>query len=273
MPSLSDVFEGARRVNQFQESLTYSICTLVTDASQYSACLKTFHAQGFVEPDCEFLFIDNANGNEFDAFAGLNLFLRRARGRYIILCHQDIRLIGDGRERLDALLAELDPLDPKWGLCGNAGGLHGGGVALRITDPINANARVGGPFPARCESLDENFIVVRAAANLALSSDCQGFHHYGTDLCVIADILGYRAYVIDFHLQHLSDGDDGPGFHEMRRSMIRKYRRALRPRLIETTNTTMPLTSSAALSLIARSGKGMNLWRWFLRQKSRPNSP
>ncbi len=57
-------------------------------------------------------------------------------------------------------------------------------------------------LPIRVGSLDENFIVVKRQANLALSHDMSGFHLYGTDLCIIADILGRTSYVVDFHLCH-----------------------------------------------------------------------
>ena len=56
-----------------------------------------------------------------------------------------------------------------------------------------------GELPAKVHTLDENFIVVRRAANLSLSHDLDGFHLYGTDLCLIADVLGGNRYVIDFH--------------------------------------------------------------------------
>ena len=55
-----------------------------------------------------------------------------------------------------------------------------------------------GELPAKVHTVDENFIVVRRATNLSLSHDLDGFHLYGTDLCVIADILGGNCYVIDF---------------------------------------------------------------------------
>jgi hypothetical protein len=71
--------------------------------------------------DCEYLFIDNSLSNDVDAFQGYNRFLAEAKGKYIILCHQDIELIADRRDVLDKRLAELEKADPDWGLCGNAG--------------------------------------------------------------------------------------------------------------------------------------------------------
>ena len=151
-----------------------------------------------------------------------------------MLCHQDVLLLGDNRDKLDRLLSELNQKDPFWGLCGNAGVRDDGVLALRVTDPHRTDGNMGGPFPARVSTLDENFIVVRRAANLAVSRDLKGFHMYGADLCLIADILGWSAYVIDFHLHHTSPGNGDASYHTAKVDLRRKYERALRPRWIKT---------------------------------------
>jgi hypothetical protein len=120
------------------------------------------------------------------------------------LCHQDILLLEDGRTELEQRLNDLTAHDPEWALCGNAGGVSSTRLAIRISDPYGENQF--SPFPARVTALDENFIVIRRQANLALSHDLSGFHFYGADLCMIADFLGRSAYVIDFHLRHKSAG-------------------------------------------------------------------
>ena len=158
-----------------QSPIAYTIATLVNDKAQYEAMRATFRAFGFAEPDCEFLsittFIDNTGAGQTEAYAGLNRLLDEARGRFVILCHQDVRLIGDGRAELDRRLADLERRDPGWALAGNAGGVRPGQLALRISDPHGANRRVG-ELPARVVTLDENFIVmkrVRPARVLARS--------------------------------------------------------------------------------------------------------
>jgi hypothetical protein len=166
-PAEERLAEGRRR---------YSICTLVTDPERYSDLVSSFIAHGFAPTECEFLYLDNSAGNRFDAYQGVNLFLRVALGDYIIICHQDIELLNDGRDRLDAVIGELDKIEPTWGVFGNAGGLPSGGLARRISDPQAEDDRQGGPFPIPVVSLDENFIVVRADANIAASADLRGFH-------------------------------------------------------------------------------------------------
>ena len=93
-------------------------------------------------------------------------------------------------------------------------------------------------LPLKAITVDENFMLVKNSANLSLSSDLNGFHFYGTDLCIIADLLGYNAYVIDFNLTHKSDGNADENFYQIRKSLINKYRKAFRGRFISTTFST-----------------------------------
>lgn len=211
----------------------YSICTLVTRLEEYREMAESFVNAGFGETDCEFLIIDNSAGNKADAFTAYNRFLQAARGKYIVLCHQDILLSYDRRDVLERRIAELDALAPDWALLGNAGGVAPGVIAYRLTDPSGEyNSKL---FPTKVESLDENFIVAKREANLSLSHDLKGFHFYGADLCLISNILGWSAWVVDFNLYHKSRGSFTESFYEMSRVFAAKYQRALRKREIQTT--------------------------------------
>lgn len=212
------------------DAVAYSFCTLVTSLPQYQAMVEGVLRLGFTSADCEFLYIDNSGSNQADAFSGYNAFLRRASGRYVVLCHQDVMGLEDGREKLDNLLAALSEQDPVWAVCGNAGVDAQGRRFIRITDPHASDQAIGKPFPRKVMSLDENFIVVKGEANLALSRDLTGFHWYGSDLCIIADILGWTAYVIDFHLRHDSRGSVDQHYISLRSRLRSKYTRAFRPR-------------------------------------------
>ncbi|MFT5605655.1 MAG: hypothetical protein ACI9G5_002626 [Paracoccaceae bacterium] len=235
---------------------TFSIGTLVTDSSQYEAFLQSCVKMGFEGPECEFLKIDNTQDNVLDAFTGINRILSESRGQYIILCHQDVELLGS-RGELEAQLQQLDKIAPDWALAGNAGGderkLH-----IRISDPHGLEQKVG-DCPAKVFSLDENFIVVKAASRIAASGDLIGFHLYGLDLCVVADVLGYSAWTIDYSVYHKSGGSVGAkqsseklDFYTSRERLLAKYSRAFRLRRVRTTCTHVTLPEALAKTMFGR---------------------
>ncbi len=213
----------------------YSICTLVTRMEEYHNMRASFRSHGFGELDCEFIYADNSEGNQYDGFSGYNAFLSAARGDYIILCHQDVLLLDDDRSALDARLAELAISDPFWAVCGNAGCSPSGHHVLRITDPHGQSTRLGS-FPAPVLGLDENFVVVRRRANLGVTPHLKGFHLYASALCAAAASLGMRSYVIDFHLYHKSDGNRDQSFFDIRSEFLRRQSSRLRPSIIASTS-------------------------------------
>ncbi len=222
-------------------NLRYSIATLVNDREQYEAMVNSLVSGGFDGDDCEYLYIDNTKTNQACAYSGLNAILNVARGHHVVLCHQDIRLLTETRSDLDARLEELEALDPSWALAGNAGGAAPGVLAIRITDPHGANQQTGN-LPARVISLDENFIVLKRSARIGFSTDLAGFHFYGADICMHGQIAGFTAYVIDFHLAHLSSGNKSEAFDRMEEAFRCKWERALQPRWIQTTCSLVRLT-------------------------------
>ena len=232
-----------------QSGIKYSICSLVTDLSVYTSMLSSAESVGFSGPDVEFIYIDNTKGNEFDGYSGINRLLSVARGDIIILCHQDVLFEFDGRSELNRVLHELDELDPLWGVCGNTGGIGIGQLAIRITDPHGSDRFVG-KLPKRVHSLDENLIVAKRSANLAVSADLKGFHLYGTELCLVAEALGYSSYVVDFHVRHLSGGSRDESLEQIRDAMIAKYRRFFRSRWIMSSCSIMYLSASRIKSAV-----------------------
>ena len=235
-PSEQPIEIQAPDFSQKNRQVQYSIGTLVRNRSEYDAMRATFVRGGFDNTNSEYLFIDNTKLNQTCAYRGLNLILNAARGDYVILCHQDVRLLSDNRTVLETRLAQLDTMDPRWALAGNAGGTATTEIAIRITDPHGSNQHIG-MLPAKVVSLDENFIIVRREARLRFSNDLSGFHFYGADICLHADINGYNSYVIDFHLEHLGSGTLNADFFKAQNAFEAKWTHALRRRVIRTTCT------------------------------------
>ncbi len=233
----------------------FTVGSLVNDRAQYDAMRESLIAGGFDANFAEFLFIDNTGPQQTDAYHGLNALIHAARGTTVILCHQDVRLLADDRDTLTTCLADLDTRDPNWALAGNAGGIAPGKLALRISDPHGAD-RTMGDLPQRVMSLDENFIVLKRSARIGCSVDLTGFHFYGADLCLNAGMAGYSAWVIDFHLLHLSGGTKSAAFDEAEDAFRRKWSHALRPRWMQTT---------CALVRLSGSGIGQQAGRYFER--------
>jgi len=220
------------------DPLLFSFCTLVNDRALYDRFLTTFTAGGFHGNDVEYLYIDNTKRNAYDAYSGLNCLISHARGKYVVLCHQDVALIRDQREKLEACLSELDAVDPDWALAGNAGSVspnpgNFGELAVVLTD-LDGSAWDMKGLPLRAHSLDENFIVMKNSARLGFSRDLRGYHMYGLDLCLQAEARGLTAYVIDFHLLHDGKGSR-KGYDKAQIRLERKYMTFFRGRDVQST--------------------------------------
>ncbi len=234
-----------------QRRVRFTIACMVNDMRHYEAMRASLRTGGF-SGDCEYLYIDNSgDAPQVCAYSGLNAMLNAASGEFVVLCHQDLRLLMENRRDLDKRLAELEAFDPAWALAGNAGGVAPGVLAVRITDPHGANQSVG-QFPARVATLDENFIIVRRSARIGFSIDLSGFHFYGADICLQADIAGWHAYVIDFHLAHLSAGKKDETFDTMEQAFRAKWSRAIGPRWIQTTCSLLRVTGDPLGQLAGR---------------------
>jgi hypothetical protein len=207
---------------------------------KYDRLLASFARLGFTDENTEFLAADNREANRFDGYSWHKALLAHARGRYVIFCHDDIELVDKGHDDLLKQIAWLDSNDPTWLVAGVAGGAYrtaeagGKRLALHISD-TKGEGRRRGSVPCRVEALDECFMLMRRSRPVVSSYDLNGFHYYGPDLCLQAELLGGSAYVIDFLLRHHGQGRTGPSFHQSRSDFIRKYRNYFPGRLLNCT--------------------------------------
>jgi len=74
----------------------YSFCSLVTNPGQYGNMVASFRKRGFGPDDCEFIYADNTAGNPHDGYGGINTLIHKARGKYVVLIHQDSLAIRAG---------------------------------------------------------------------------------------------------------------------------------------------------------------------------------
>ena len=210
---------------------------------------ESFINNGFNEDDCEYLIADNCNTNNFDAYTAINKFLKTGTGQFIIIVHQDVRCV-DNRSVLEDRLLNLEKTDNTWAVCGNAGGSGYKHTHFYLND--NGRLRDTGKFPAKVHSLDENLLIVKGDANLFVSSDIKDFHFYGTDICIIAEILGYSCYVIKFMVNHLSSGNLKK-MKEQQPNFINKYGNKLKGRFVQTSCTKFYLSNSTTKNKLYNS--------------------
>lgn len=222
-----------------QKNIYFSICTLVTKWDEYDKMKASFETAGFTD-GCEYLFADNAKGNMYDAYSAIRNFLNNAKGKYVIIVHQDVRCI-DSLTYLQDCLLKLTDMDENWVICGNAGarGYHQEIMYINTTGRIEVSENL----PCKVNSLDENLLIIDAEKRLAISADIGGFHFYGTDLCNVAHFLGYSCYVIPFMVKHLSSGNL-KDMELYRQPFIDKYAKKLEARYLQTTCTKFYLSNS-----------------------------
>lgn len=231
--------------------IAFSIGAMVNDHERYAEMRQSFETFGFTEADCEFIAIDASGEDQISPYLGLNTLLGAARGTHVILCDDHTRLLEDGRPQLEACLAELDAVDPLWAVAGSVGGVGPGRHSIRITDPSGADQRIG-DFPAKAMSLDERFLVVRRQTRIGFSADLDGQEFYGTDICLIGEIMGLSAYVIDFHIQCMKElAVDGALFAEEKR-FREKWQRVLRSRYIQTPRRLVQIGTAGAIGYAGR---------------------
>lgn len=272
MINCSQILENARVIVAPKTYLyEFSICTLVTKKEEYAEMIASFVNYGFTYETCEYLYVDNSQGYQYDAFKGLNLFLQQAQGKYVILCHQDILLHDNNKADLKRCIEEMDRIDPKWGVLANAGGINLRWSVAHITEKSGKRHKET-LLPLKVVSVDENFMLVKNDANLALSSNLSGFHMYGTDICLIADVLGYSAYVIDFNLIHKSTGSADASFFALRKELMQKYQTAFRGRFMSTTITAFYISGNYLGNLFCNLKTVMSFVRQyckFFRKKNK----
>ena len=233
---VNDPLFQTKAITEINYPYEFSICTLVTRKPEYAEMVRSFLNKGFDKDTCEYLYADNSETCTFEAYSGLNQFLQQAKGKYVILCHQDVIIHDHDRNHLLKEIEQIEANDSKWAILANAGGINFKWIATNITNGLGKRIREK-RLPLLTKTVDENFMVVKNSANLALSNNLSGFHMYGTDICLMADILGFNSYIIDFNIIHKSDGNVDHVFHKNRKELITKYKKAFRGRFMATTIT------------------------------------
>ena len=189
----------------YQPPEPISFVTVVNDFDELGYNLMASAVAG--SKSHEWIVIDNTGNRLSGDLSKLYLDgLNRASHDLVFFFHQDV-YIPDGWERqVFAALAELEALDPAWGVLGAVGVLpatapppkHRGHWA----DPHGSGFQYFGPLPAEVLSLDELWLGLRKSRGVSFDPALPGLHCYGTDLCLTASSLGLRSYAINAPVWH-----------------------------------------------------------------------
>ena len=229
---------------------------------EYRVMKESFESRGFTG-GCEYLVADNCGGNRFDAYTAIRHFIAQAKGRFLVIVHQDVRCI-DTREQLTACLDQLTLQDSQWAVCGNAGcnGYHTDLMHINIAGKIVTSKNL----PGKVSSLDENLLIINSKNAVNVSSDLSGFHLYGTDICIVAATLGYSCYVIPFMVKHLSYGN----LKDLQKHIhlfTDAYGKKLRSRFIATTCTKFYISNSVFKTRLLNYGPVFSIVKFIQRLK------
>lgn len=136
-----------------------------------------------------------------------NRGIQSTRAEVMIFAHQDVYLPPGWALRLERILDRLERDDPNWGVLGCLGVERGGAFQGHLYS-TGLGQVLGRGFAAarQVETLDEVMLILRRSSGLRFDEKLSGFHLYGTDICLEAQMGGLRAYAIPAFCIHNSNG-------------------------------------------------------------------
>ncbi len=141
------------------------------------------------------------------AASAYNSWLDAGGTGVVIFAHQDVYFPAGWLHHLQTALAWLDEHDANWGILGIYGVRHDR-EPIGWTYSTGLGRVLGGVFSTPCavRTLDEVVLIMRVSSGLRFDEGVEGFHMYGTDICLESERFGCRNYVIPAFAIHNSNG-------------------------------------------------------------------
>jgi len=174
------------------------------------------------------ILIDNTTGANKCGAKVFNEVINRARGDFLLFCHQDV--VFKNSIWLSDVEKELALLTNP-GVVGVAGCKEKTkGVFTNIVH--GPNRTFAGEYrvtvPTKVQTVDECLFIVPQDIFSHIQFDeltCFGWHFYAADLCLSCILAGYTCYVIPVELYHLSAGSSlDISYYKTGRLLANKYR-------------------------------------------------
>ena len=145
--------------------------------------------------------------NAPSAAMAYNAAMAECTGDVVVFAHQDVFLPTGWAKKLSHGIERLTERDPQWGVAGvygvttygkGAGYVYSTGLRRFVGRPLSE--------PIQVRSLDEMLLILRRSADLRFDERLPGFHLYGTDICLEAEVQGMRNYALPCFALHNSCG-------------------------------------------------------------------
>ncbi len=170
----------------------------------------------------ELISMDNTQGRFTSAADALNCGADKAKDEYIMFIHQDVSFSSDWLSGVLDQISHVEKTSKQWGVMGLMGVRAKGGFSGHIID-LHGHL-YNPPLPCEVASLDEVCLIIRKDSGLRFDESLGGFHLYGTDLCLQANVKGLTNFAIDACLHHHGQGNKDLAFWNTAERLCAKWR-------------------------------------------------
>jgi hypothetical protein len=203
--------------------------------------------------ETEFLILENSAG-EWNSYSAIRHFIKNGKGDFIVILHDDISFNSVQYNQLVKEIQRVTNIDPKASLFGVAGISIDRHRGVGHFYDGQGEHNLGFHKSGQVDSLDECLLVIKKGVGINVSDELNGYHFYGSDLCVNARQKGLSCYVIDFPITHFSTGNINGSFFEAREEFEKHLQKKRLNQFITTTCTVLyggsnPLKQAWALAL------------------------
>lgn len=182
---------------------SFNICTLYRDINRYQNLVINIINAGFHKS--RIFGLDNTR-NCFDCYSAIRKFLSESQSDFTIICHDDVSFEKLNQKMLIKQITDYLTRFPRaavFGIAGRDSRIIGGQGHFIGS---HGEEKWGFDLTRDILSLDECFLIVKNGLNIMVGEGLEGYHFYGTDLCLQARKMGYSSHVIDFPIRHESSG-------------------------------------------------------------------
>jgi hypothetical protein len=181
----------------------FSIVTPVTNKKQYLDFIDSINEE--YKFDYEVIFTKNDDA-KYSSSEVLNNLQTVASGEFLIMCHQDILFTKNWMTKVGSYIQTLNEKKMVWGVLGTAGVKgNGTGWSSLINDPSRKDAdslKLENTLFSAC-TIDEACMITRNKFQY-FDEDFDGYHFYGASYCLNSIKHGFKNYVINVPMYHMS---------------------------------------------------------------------